>query len=96
MRWSLLRNHHCLKIFRTSNTEGPSSSSTPFEGGWTGPGAGGERGVIFTFLLGRAKTGGGNTSSRHRDDGGKKARSDKSLHSSIDNFLIAAARFFLE
>ena len=37
--------------------EGP-SSSTPFKGGWTGPGAGGEGGVSFTFLLGREKTGG--------------------------------------
>jgi len=57
MRWSLLRNHHCLKIFRTSNMEGPSSSTT-FEGGQTGPGAGGEGGVSFAFLLGREKTGG--------------------------------------
>jgi len=57
MRWSLWRNHCCLKIFRTSNTEGP-SSSTSFEGGQMGPGAGGERGVIFNFLLGREKTGG--------------------------------------
>ena len=58
MRWSLLRNHQCLKMFRTSNTEGPSFSSTPFEGGQMGLGAGGERGVIFNFLLGREKTGG--------------------------------------
>ena len=39
-----------------------------------GPRAGGERGVIFNFLLGREKMGGGNTSSRHKDDGGMKAR----------------------
>ena len=56
MRWSLLRNHCCLKMFRTSKTEGPLSSSTPFEGGQMGPGAGGEGGVSFTFLLGREKT----------------------------------------
>ena len=37
--------------------EGP-FSLTPFRGGQTGPGAGGEGGVSFTFLLGREKTGG--------------------------------------
>jgi len=45
-------------MFRTLNTKGPSSSLTPFGGGQAGPGAGGEGGVIFTFLLGREKTGG--------------------------------------
>jgi len=58
MRWSLLRNHCCLRTFRTSETEGPSSSLTSFKGGQMGLGAGGEGGVSFTFLLGREKIGG--------------------------------------
>jgi len=45
-------------MFRTSKMEGPSSSSTSFEGGQMGLGAEGEGGVSFTFLLGREKTGG--------------------------------------
>jgi len=54
------------------------SSSTPFEGGQMGLGAGGE-GVSFTFLLGREKVGGGKLLRQHRDDGSKKARSKMSI-----------------
>jgi hypothetical protein len=58
IRWSLLRNHLHLKIFRTLRTEGVSASSTPEGGGWSALGLGGEGGVNFNFLLGREKTGG--------------------------------------
>jgi hypothetical protein len=58
IRWSLLRNHLHLKMFRTLKTEGASASSTPEGGEWLALGLGGEGGVNFNFLLGREKTGG--------------------------------------
>jgi hypothetical protein len=58
IRWSLLRNHLHLKIFRTLKTEGASASSTPEGGGQSALGLGVEGGVNFNFLLGREKTGG--------------------------------------
>jgi hypothetical protein len=50
IRWSILRNHLHLKMFKMLKTEGVLASSTP-EGG-------GEGRVNFNFLLGREKTGG--------------------------------------
>jgi hypothetical protein len=58
IRWSLLRNHLCLKIFRMLKTEGALASSTPKGGGQSAPRVGGEGGVNFNFLLEREKTGG--------------------------------------
>jgi hypothetical protein len=58
MRWSLLRNHWRLNMFKTSKIEEESASSTPTGGGQLAPGLGGEGGVSFNFLLGREKTGG--------------------------------------
>jgi hypothetical protein len=57
IRWSLLRNHLHLKIFRMSKTEGELASSTPEGGGWLVPGLEGEGRVNFNFLLGREQTG---------------------------------------
>jgi hypothetical protein len=58
IRWSLLRNHLHLKMFKTSKIEGASASSTPEGGGRLALGLRGEGGVNFNFLLGREKTGG--------------------------------------
>src|SRR6266850_2195985 len=56
-RWSLLRNHRRLNTFRTSKTEGPSSSILRTEGEGGGPGAGGEGGAGFDRLAGGAAGG---------------------------------------
>jgi hypothetical protein len=53
-----LRNHLCLKIFRTSKTEGALAFSTPEGGGQSALGVGGEGGINFSFLLGREDKGG--------------------------------------
>jgi hypothetical protein len=58
IRWSLLRNHLCLKMFRTLKTEGALASLTPKGGARSAPGLGGEGRVNFSFLLEREKTGG--------------------------------------
>jgi hypothetical protein len=59
IRWSLLRNHLHLKMFRTLKIEGASASLTPKGGGRLALGLGGEGGVNFIFLLEREKMGGG-------------------------------------
>ena len=56
-RWSLLRNHQCLNMFRMSKTEGPSSSISQMEGGGGGPRAGGEGGAGFDCLASGAAGG---------------------------------------
>jgi hypothetical protein len=58
MRWSLLRNHQHLNMFKMSKIEGESASLTPAGGGQLALGLEGEGDVTFNFLLEREKTGG--------------------------------------